>query len=146
MKSLVLHININPNLYGKDPQTTRLGRRIISESVLMMDQIGLEQFTFRKLAKNLGSTETSVYRYFDNKHQLFVYLLNWYWEWIIARMEINTLNISDPKQQLKIVLGVIVDASKRNMDVEFVDEGSAGSHCGKRRNEGLSPQNGERRQ
>ncbi|MFT4973715.1 MAG: AcrR family transcriptional regulator [Paraglaciecola sp.] len=122
MSHLVVHINTNPNLYSKDPQKTTLGRKIIKESVLMIEEIGLERFTFRKLAKKIESTESSIYRYFDNKHQLFVYLLNWYWEWMIARIEFNTMNIDDASRRLKIVLGVIVDSANRNMDVEFVDE------------------------
>ena len=122
MNHLVIHINVNPNLFAKDPQKTDLGRKIIEHSVLMIDDIGLDDFTFRKLAKAIGSTEASVYRYFDNKHQLFVYLLNWYWEWVMARIDFNTMNIQNPRDRLRIVLNVIVDSANRNMDVEFVDE------------------------
>ena len=122
MSHLTIHINIHPNLYAKDPQQTDLGRNIIERSVLLIDDVGLEQFTFRKLAKAIDSTEASVYRYFDNKHQLFVYLLNWYWEWVIARIDFNTINIESPSKRLKIVLGVIVDSANRNMDIPFVDE------------------------
>lgn len=122
MSHLVIHINVNPNLYAKDPQKTDLGRKIIENSVSMIDEIGLEKFTFRKLAKAIGSTEASVYRYFDNKHQLFVFLLNWYWEWVMARIDFNTMNIQSASDRLRIVLNVVVDSANRNMDVEFVDE------------------------
>lgn len=122
MFNLVINIKVNENLFNKDPQSSTLGKKIIEHSVLMIDDMGLEQFTFKKLAKEIKSTEASVYRYFENKHQLFVYLLNWYWEWLIARIELNTLNIHDAEQRLRIVLGVIVDAAKRNSEVEFVDE------------------------
>lgn len=122
MYQLVINIRVNDNLYNKDPQSSTLGKRIIENSVLMIDEIGLEQFTFRKLAKKIESTEASVYRYFENKHQLFVYLLNWYWEWLIARIELNTLNIGDAEARLRIILRVIVDAANRNSEVDFVDE------------------------
>lgn len=122
MKSLVIQLEINNNLYLKDPQDSKLGRRIIEQSVILIDELGLEQFNFKKLAKYISSTEASIYRYFENKHQLFVYLLNWYWEWMTARIKLNTMNIADPRMKLRVALGIIIDTANRNMDIEFVDE------------------------
>lgn len=122
MRPFFVQLEINPNLYLNDPQKTKLGRKIIEESVLLIDEIGLEQFNFKKLAASISSSEASVYRYFENKHHLFVYLLNWYWEWMIARIDLNTLNISDPNQRLRVALGIIVDTANKNMAIEFVDE------------------------
>lgn len=122
MKRLLVQLDINENLYLKNPQETKLGKKIIEHSVLLIDQIGLEQFTFKKLAETIHSSEASIYRYFENKHHLFVYLLNWYWEWMIARIELNTLNVDNPVRQLKVALGIIVDTANKNMVFEFVDE------------------------
>ena len=122
MKPFFVQLEINPNLYLKDPQKTTLGRKIIEQGVLLIDQIGLEQFTFKKLAEVIPSSEASIYRYFENKHHLFVYLLNWYWEWMIARIDLNTLNIDDPVRKLRVALGIIVDTANKNMAIEFVDE------------------------
>lgn len=122
MKPFFVQLEINPNLYLNDPQKTKLGRKIIEQSVLLIDKIGLEQFNFKKLAETISSSEASVYRYFENKHHLFVYLLNWYWEWMIARIDLNTLNIIDPNDRLKVALGIIVDTANKNMAIEFVDE------------------------
>lgn len=122
MKPFFVQIELNPNLFLNDPQKTKLGRKIIENSVLLIDEIGLEQFNFKKLAQKIPSSEASIYRYFENKHHLFVYLLNWYWEWMIARIELNTLNIDDPKVKLRKALGIIVDTANKNMAIEFVDE------------------------
>lgn len=122
MDPLLVNLKINPKLHHKDPQQTDLGKKIIEQSVLLIDEIGLEQFTFKKLATAISSTEASIYRYFENKHQLFVYLLNWYWEWAIIRIDLNTLNISSASERLKIALGIIVDTANRNTAIEFVDE------------------------
>ena len=122
MKPFFVQLEINPNLYLNDPQKTKLGRKIIEQSVLLIDEIGLEQFNFKKLAEAISSSEASVYRYFENKHHLFVYLLNWYWEWMIARIDLNTLNIIDPNHRLRVALGIIVDTANKNMAIEFVDE------------------------
>ncbi|MEL6863348.1 MAG: TetR/AcrR family transcriptional regulator [Bacteroidota bacterium] len=122
MKPFFVNLEINPKLFIKDPQQTKLGRRIIEKSVLLIDEIGLEQFTFKKLARTIPSSEASIYRYFENKHHLFVYLLNWYWEWMIVRIEFNTMNINDAYQKLKVALNIIVDTANRNTAIEFVNE------------------------
>jgi len=75
MKQLMeqLQVSLNSNLYLKDPKSTELGERIVQRGMEMIDELGLEQFTFRKLANDIGTTETSVYRYFLNKHRLLLY-------------------------------------------------------------------------
>jgi AcrR family transcriptional regulator len=122
IESISLTLKINPNLSLRDPQKTALGRKIIKYSILLINEIGLENFTFKKVAERIQSTEASIYRYFENKHLLFIYLLNWYWEWIKFRIDINVLNITDPVIKLKKAIRVLVDASKRNTNTEFVDE------------------------
>ena len=115
-------MKLNERLYLRDPQDTKLGRNIIQHSILLIDEIGFEAFTFKKLADQIGSTEASVYRYFENKHLLLVYLLCWYWEWMKFRIEYNTMNIVDPKRKLRIAISSIVDTTRRNTSIEFVDE------------------------
>ncbi len=122
MNNLIINIKVHEGLYLIDPQTTKLGRRIIEHSVRMIDEMGMECFTFGKLSKEINSAEPSIYRYFENKHQLFVYLLNWYWEWVAARINLNTMNIESAAKRLKIVLDVIADSAKKNSSIEFVDE------------------------
>ncbi len=122
MKNISLNLVINSNLCHRDPLQTELGKKIIQHSVLLIDAHGIEQFTFKKLARKIGSTEASVYRYFENKHYLFIYLLNWYWEWVKFRIHLQTMNIADPVRKMKIILRIIVDSSKRNMETPYIDE------------------------
>ena len=65
-----IQITLNERLYLRDPQATDLGKKIIKHSILLIDEIGFEAFTFKKLASRMSSTEASVYRYFENKHML----------------------------------------------------------------------------
>jgi AcrR family transcriptional regulator len=120
--AITIQMKLNEKLYIRDPQDTKLGRKIIQYSILLIDEIGFEDFTFKKLAHKISSTEASVYRYFENKHLLLVYLLCWYWEWMKFRIEFNTMNLEDPKKKLQIALSVIADTTKRNTSIEFVDE------------------------
>lgn len=119
---ITIQMKLNARLYIRDPQETKLGKRIIQHSILLIDEIGFESFTFKKLAEQINSTEASVYRYFENKHLLLVYLVCWYWEWMKFRIDFNTMNIFDPKEKLKIALSTIVDTTRRNTSIEFVDE------------------------
>jgi len=122
MANVTIKLQINPNLYVRDPQSTALGQRIVQRSIVLIDELGFEQFTFRKLAQDIKSTEASIYRYFENKHSLLVYLVNWYWEWMKFRLDFNTMNIRNPIKRLKIIISCIVDTAKRNTSIEFVDE------------------------
>ena len=78
----IIQIQLNDNLYLRDPQETELGRNIVNNSIELIDEIGFEKFTFKKLATKIESTEASIYRYFENKHRLLIYLIAWYWNWI----------------------------------------------------------------
>jgi AcrR family transcriptional regulator len=78
MKNLQIHIEVNPDLHLKNPDSSELGRRIVSISIEMIYELGFEAFTFRKLGEKIASPESSVYRYFENKHALLIYLVSWY--------------------------------------------------------------------
>jgi len=119
---ITIQMKLNDKLYLRDPQATKLGKKIIQHSILLIDEIGVEEFTFKKLAQRISSTEASIYRYFENKHLLLIYLLCWYWEWMKFKIDYNTMNIADPKRKLRIVISSIVATSRRNTSIDFVDE------------------------
>ena len=106
----------------KDPLQSKLGRSIITHSILLMDEVGFEMFTFKKLAAKMGSNETTLYRYFKNKHFLLLYLVVWYWNWVSYLIDYNTNNITDPNQKLDLIIKNFVDATKENPSVDFVNE------------------------
>jgi len=120
--SVEIKISLNEGLYLKEPQYSLLGRKIIQYGVLLIDEFGFESFTFKKLALKINSTEASIYRYFENKHLLLLYMVNWYWEWVNYLISINTLNIDDPRKKLQIIIHCFVFASKDNPGVDYVNE------------------------
>ncbi len=122
MSKISVKLELNDRLYQKDPQETDLGRNIVKHSILLIDELGFEKFNFKKLAERIKSTEASIYRYFENKHNLMIYLLNWYWEWMKVRIDFNTINITDPIQKFELTLNIIVDTANRNTTIDFVDE------------------------
>lgn len=109
MKSLLPHIRIqvNNHLFLKDPESSEIGRKILFQSILLIEEQGLEQFTFKKLALFLNTTESTVYRYFENKNKLLLYLTNWYWLWIGTIIVFSSANISDPRQRLQKMIQIL---------------------------------------
>jgi AcrR family transcriptional regulator len=106
----------------KDPTESDLGRRILTESINLLDEIGLEQFTFKKLAVAMGSTEASVYRYFENKHKLLVYLANWYWSWLQNLILKTTYNHPSDFFKLEKTIELLASPIEQDDDFEFIDE------------------------
>ncbi len=102
MKQLLSQVafKINDHIYIKDPMSSDLGRRIIAGSVDMIDDIGFEAFTFRKLGNAISSTEASIYRYFESKHKLLLYLTAWYWRWMEYRLAFSLANVDSPEERL----------------------------------------------
>ena len=117
-----LRPSLNENLYLRDPQGTELGRRLVGESVRLIDEIGFEQFTFKKLAAEINSTEASVYRYFENKHRLLVYLVAWHWTWLRYQIRFHTHNMAAPDQRLRLALRVLCHAHLDDPDTLGLDE------------------------
>lgn len=117
-----INISLNPGLYLKDPQQSALGKKIIKHGILLIDEIGFEQFNFKKLAEIMGSTEASIYRYFENKHLLLIYIVSWYWEWLSYLIQIKTLNLEDSRKKLEIIIHIFVTASEDNPTIDYVNE------------------------
>lgn len=117
-----LIFKLNDHLYLRDPQHTLLGQNIVRASIDLIDQLGFEQFTFRKLAEEINSTEASIYRYFENKHRLLLYLVAWYWSWMEYRIDLFTSSITDPREKLKAFVKVIAEEKKFDPTVAFINE------------------------
>jgi AcrR family transcriptional regulator len=100
-------IQVNANLYLKDPRTSDIGIKILLEGIDLINALGFEAFTFKKLAQNIHSTEATIYRYFENKHNFLLYLINWYWEIIAYRLILATANIEDTRHKLSNCITVL---------------------------------------
>lgn len=103
---LNIQVKISERLYLKDPDTTKLGKKIVAHSITMIDEMGFEQFTFKKLAEEIQSTEASVYRYFENKHKLLIYLISWYWSYMSYRLAFETHRMESSVEKLKVAIGL----------------------------------------
>jgi AcrR family transcriptional regulator len=122
MKNLHLQIEINPELFSKNPNSSELGQQIISKSIELIGEIGFEDFTFKKLGALIDSPESSVYRYFKNKHTLLVYLTSWYWTWTEYRIVFATTNINSPKERLNKSIEILTKPVLKDNSFSFINE------------------------
>ena len=122
MRNLNIQIEVNSKLYSKKPDSSELGQNILSKSIELIDEIGFEAFTFKKLGVAINSPESSIYRYFKNKHMLLVYLTSWYWSWIEYEIVIATANVESPKERLLKSIGVLTKPIMKNNLIPYINE------------------------
>lgn len=114
---VLLKFKLNEHLYIKDPENSEIGKLILQNGIELIYEIGFEQFTFKKLAQKIESTEATIYRYFSSKHKLLTYILNWYWSYLefVAKMCLQEMSNSD--QKLKTILEIITHNYSSNSQI-----------------------------
>ncbi|MDD5321062.1 MAG: TetR/AcrR family transcriptional regulator [Methylococcales bacterium] len=117
-----LQIKMNEKLFLRNPEQSELGKKIIQHSILLIHKNGFEAFTFKKLAEAIGTTEAGIYRYFENKHRLLIYITAWYWSWLEYQVAFHTNNIKDPAVKLKRVIKLLATAVEDDLSTSHVDE------------------------
>jgi len=124
MKQLLsnLKIEVPQSIYLKDPESSSLGRRIIEHSIIQIEEIGFESFNFKKLGKLIGSNESSIYRYFESKHHLLIYLTSWYWGWIEYLLVIETFSLQDSTEKLKKAIDIVTRTTKQDGKYSHINE------------------------
>ena len=115
-------ISVNNKLYVKNPETSDLGKKIIEQSILLIDEIGFENFTFKKLGEKINSNESSIYRYFESKHKLMLYLSSWYWGWIEYKLVFSTNNVSNPMEKLKKAITIVTEKVEDDSNTLHINE------------------------
>lgn len=119
---LQLQIKMNEKLFLRNPDQTELGRKIILHSIQLIHKSGFESFTFKKLAEHIGTTEAGIYRYFENKHRLLIYITAWYWSWLEYRVVFNTTNIKEPILRLKRAIQILATTVEDDIRTSYVNE------------------------
>ncbi|MEJ7610918.1 MAG: TetR/AcrR family transcriptional regulator [Ferruginibacter sp.] len=119
---LQLQIKMNEKLFLRNPELSELGKKIILHSIQLIYKSGFESFTFKKLAEYIGTTEAGIYRYFENKHRLLIYIAAWYWSWLEYRISFHTNNIKDPLRKLKNIIHLLATPVEDDIKTGHVNE------------------------
>ena len=119
-----LTIHLNQKLYIRNPEDSDLGKKILHHSIMLIERIGFESFTFRKLAQEIGTTEAGIYRYFINKHRLLLYLVDWYWSWQEYRLIIETRNVKEPADCIRKAIKLLASRVEDDLSTGHINEKS----------------------
>ena len=117
-----IRISVSDKIYLKDPETTALGKKIVEYGIILIEDIGFENFTFRKLGKLIQSNESSIYRYFENKHKFLVYISAWFWGWKEYQLVFATHSILDKNERLDKAIEVITKPVEEDADFKHINE------------------------
>jgi len=98
-----------------------LGKKILEKSIELIENIGFEEFTFRKLGVLIGSNESSIYRYFESKHKLLLYLSSLFWGFKELKMQYETHYIKDSKEKLEYLLTIIFEDLELNELYDYIN-------------------------
>ena len=84
--------------------------------------MGFEKFTFKKLGEQIGSNESSIYRYFESKHKLLVYLTSWYWGWLEYQLVFSTNSMRDPIEKLRTAIQIVTRITEEDTAFSHINE------------------------
>ena len=102
-------IPVSHDIFIKDPLSSALGKRILKESLALIEVKGIEAFNFKMLSSKVECTEAAIYRYFENKNKLLLYYINWYWGWLEYNLVYCTANLESPADKLKMAISLLVE-------------------------------------
>jgi AcrR family transcriptional regulator len=115
-------IKVNDRVYLKNPDSSELGKKIITNGIILIDELGFESFTFKRLGLKIGSPESTIYRYFENKHKLLLYLTSWYWCWLEYRLVFSMANIISPEEKLETAIELLTKPVQEDSSFSHVNE------------------------
>lgn len=121
-----IRIKMNEKLFLRNPEDSALGKKIVKHGMLLINKLGFEEFTFKKLAAEIKTTEASIYRYFENKHRLLTYIITWYWSFIEYKVVFSINNIASPEMKLRTIIKLLVEEPvDKGLDADFISESEA---------------------
>jgi len=82
---------------------------ILEQAVILIAEVGYNNFTMRKLAARLGITATTIYNYYKNKDDLFLNLLIRGFQELYARLEKADRNQATPAEKLRAMVAAYIE-------------------------------------
>jgi AcrR family transcriptional regulator len=102
-----IRIGVHEKIFIKDPESTELGKKIVQSGVELIELVGLEQFNFKKLATVIEVSESSIYRYFENKYMFLLYISAWYWTWMETYLVFTTSHLPPTEDKILEVIKIL---------------------------------------
>lgn len=120
--AIVVRIFPSKELYLRDPQSTDLGNLLLKCAISELNDLGLESFTFKKLAIAANCTEATVYRYWQSKYQLLQYLVAYYWDWVHHLVNQAVAKENTAVARLRSAILALTEPMTPNPGIPYIDE------------------------
>ena len=93
------------------------------ESKLLYDEVLRDDNVYTaSLGKEIQSNESSIYRYFENKHKLLLYLTSWYWSWIEYQLVFSTFNVINPTEKIEKSIEILTQTISQDSNYGHINE------------------------
>jgi AcrR family transcriptional regulator len=123
---LDIRIKMNEKLFLRNPEESVLGKKMVKHGLILINKLGFEEFTFKKLSIEISTTEASIYRYFENKHKFLIYLINWYWSYLEYKTIFRLNNITNTEIKLRTIIKLLVEEPPiKQIESDFITENEA---------------------
>jgi len=109
--NLHFQVHIPSRMAQHDPSHSRTGLKILNTAIQLIADEGYEAFHLSRLAEKAGTVESTVYRYFENKHKLLLYISGWYWAYLDFSIDYETREMKDPRQILSKAIEMMAGIS-----------------------------------
>jgi AcrR family transcriptional regulator len=115
-----LKFKVGEKVYLRDPESSEIGKLMVKSAIDLIYSIGFEAFTFKKLATKINCTEGTIYRYFENKHRILLYILNWYWSYMEFLVIFKLQNVTNKGEKMKVIVHLLThELSESASDFDY---------------------------
>ncbi len=97
-----------PKKPRSEQEVQKVREEILDKTLELINEVGYENFTMRKLANKLNMTATPIYQYYKNKDELYLAALAQGFETLCAVAQKAREAGKDPMEKLKFVIRALV--------------------------------------
>lgn len=98
-------------------EVKKIREEILDKTLELINEVGFDNFTMRKLAGKLGLTATTIYQYYKNKEELYFAALTQGFDTLCDVVQEALGKQNDPKERLREVIRAIIRFSLAHPNV-----------------------------
>ncbi len=98
-------------------EVQKIREEILDKTLELINEVGFDNFTMRKLAGKLGLTATTIYQYYKNKEELYFAALTQGFDTLCDVVQEALGKQNDPKERLREVIRAIIRFSLAHPNV-----------------------------
>ena len=97
-----------PKKPRSEQEVQKVREEILDKTLELINEVGYENFTMRKLANKLNMTATPIYQYYKNKDELYLAALTQGFETLCNVAEKARDEGKDPMERLRFVIRDVI--------------------------------------